>query len=274
MPGRFERYVAVGDSTTEGLDDPDGCGGYRGWANRLAEHLAARQGGVLYANLAVRGRLAAEIRAQQLDCAVSLRPDLASVVAGMNDLLRPGFDAARVGHEVERMQRELIAAGATVVTFTLPDLTPVLPFARRLAPRTLALNAALRHACARTGARLLDLAAHPFASDPRMWSADRFHANSEGHARIAAALAHTLELPGADGAWARPLPPAPALTRRARRAAELAWLRRYLLPWLWRRARGRSSGDGRAPKRPQLAPFDTPAGTDPVGSPRGMPAPA
>ena len=258
MPRRFERYVALGDSTTEGLDDPDGHGGYRGWANRLAEQLAARQGGVLYANLAVRGRLATQIRAQQLERAADLRPDLASVVAGMNDLLRPGFDAAGVGHEVERMQRTLIAGGATVVTFTLPDLTSVLPFAHRLNPRTLALNAALRHACAQTGARLLDLAAHPFASDPRLWSNDRFHANSVGHARIAAALAYTLELPGSDDAWTRALPPAPALPRRARLVAEVAWVRRYLLPWLWRHARGRSSGDGRAPKRPELTPFHAP----------------
>lgn len=260
MPRRFERYVAIGDSTTEGLDDPDGQGGYRGWADRLAEHLALRQGSVLYANLAVRGRLASQIRAQQLERAAGLRPDLATVVVGMNDMLRPDFDAVLVERELEHMQRTLVEGGATVVTFTLPDLTRVMPLGRRLVPRTQALNAALRQACARSGARLLDLAAHPFASDPRVWSADRFHANALGHARIAAALAHTLELPGTDDAWAGALPPAPPPSRRARLAGDLAWLRRYLLPWLWRHARGRSSGDGRAPKRPRLTPLHAPPG--------------
>ena len=61
---RFERYVALGDSSTEGLDDPDGRGGYRGWADRLAERIAAHQGGLAYANLGVRGRCAREVRAE------------------------------------------------------------------------------------------------------------------------------------------------------------------------------------------------------------------
>lgn len=252
MNARFERYVALGDSTTEGLDDPDGRGGYRGWADRLAEHLAACQGGVLYANLAVRGRLAEQIRDEQLEAALALRPDLASVVAGMNDLVRPSFDAERVSAAMEQMQCALGRAGAMVVSFTLPDLTSVLPLARRLAPRVEALNAGVRRACARSGARLLDLAAHAFASDPRVWSADRFHANALGHERVAAGLAHVLELPGADASWARPLSDAAPRGRAARLRADLAWAWCHLAPWLWRRARGRSSGDGHGPKRPRL----------------------
>ena len=96
--------------------------------------------------------------------------------------------------------------------------------------------------------------AHPVASDPRLWSADRLHANAAGHARIAAALAHALALPGADPDWARALPPLPRPGAAARLAAEAARVRRFLLPWLWRHLRGRSSGDGRGPKRPRLAP--------------------
>jgi hypothetical protein len=181
-----------------------------------------------------------------------MRPDLATVVAGMNDLVRPRFDASSVGEDVEHMQRTLVAGGATVLTFTLPDLGLVLPLARRLAPRTLALNQALRRASSRSGAILVDFAAHSFASDPRVWSPDRFHANSLGHERIAAALAHALALPGAEGSWAEPLPLAPRVVAAQRLAAEVRWWRRYLLPWIWRRARGRSSGDGRVAKRPEL----------------------
>jgi lysophospholipase L1-like esterase len=249
---RFERYVAIGDSTTEGLDDPDGRGGYRGWANRLAEQVAAALGPLLYANLAIRGQVARQIREQQLERAAAMRPDLATVVAGMNDLVRGHFDAAAVGAQVEHMQRTLAEGGATVLTFTLPDLTRVMPLARPLAKRTLALNEALRRASARSGATLVDLAAHEFASDPRLWSSDRFHANALGHARIAAALAHAVGLPSADDSWAAPLPPSPRPPASRRLAGEVLWWRRYFLPWVWRHARGRSSGDGRGAKRPDL----------------------
>lgn len=251
----YQRYVAIGDSTTEGLDDPDGHGGYRGWANRLAEKLAALNGSVLYANLGIRGRIAKQIRAEQLARAVAMRPDLATVVAGMNDLMRPGFDANDVGADVEAMQRALVDLGAVVLTFTLPDLRPIMPLARLLGDRTERLNDALRNACVKSGARIVDLAAHAVGSDPRLWSDDRLHANSEGHARIAEALAYVAGLPGSSDAWMQPLPdvPPPRFGDLAR--AELAWSRNHFLPWLWRHMRGRSSGDGRVAKRPELVPF-------------------
>jgi lysophospholipase L1-like esterase len=116
----WQRYVAIGDSTTEGLDDPDGAGGYRGWADRFALAVARAQGGLEYANLAIRGRTTARIRAEQLQPALDLAPDLATVVAGMNDVLRPSFDADRVAEDVGAMQRALVGQGATVLTFTRP----------------------------------------------------------------------------------------------------------------------------------------------------------
>ncbi|MGC4820590.1 SGNH/GDSL hydrolase family protein [Micromonospora sp. DT63] len=246
----WQRYVAIGDSTTEGLDDPDDDGGYRGWADRFALAVARAQGGLEYANLAIRGRTTARIRAEQLQPALDLAPDLATVVAGMNDVLRPSFDADQVAEDVAAMQRALVGQGATVLTFTMPDPAPVMPLARPLRGRMLALNAALRAATAQTGATLLDLGAHPVASDPRLWSDDRLHANSAGHARIAAALAYTAGLPGFDESWTAPLPPAPLRRRAEVLGAELAWARRHLLPWVARHLRGRSSGDDRVAKRP------------------------
>ncbi len=246
---RFERYVAVGDSSTEGLEDPDGAGGYRGWATRLAERIAAAQGGLLYANLAVRGRLTRQIRDEQLGPALELRPDLASVFAGSNDVLERRFVPAAVAEDVAHMQRAFVAAGAVVLTFTLPDLTGVMPFGRLLSRRVRALNDALRRASAQSGARLVDFAAHPVGSDRRMWSEDRFHANAEGHARIAAALAQALELPGTDDAWSRPLPTPDARGRLARWAEDLRWCRRHLLP----RARAAPAAP-LTPPRPRLEP--------------------
>ena len=251
MP-RFERYVAIGDSTVEGLDDPDGRGGYRGWADRLAERLAAEQGSVLYANLGIRGRTTRQIRGQQLDAALAMRPDLVAVVSGTNDLLKPRFDPEALRDDIEAMQRALVGAGATVITFTLPDLGDVMPLARTLRSRLVRMNDAIRDAGARSGTIVCDFAAHPVASDPRLWSDDRLHANAAGHARIADALADHLGLAGADGSWSNPLPAAPSPRWGDGLWAEAAWTRRYLLPWAWRHLRGRSSGDGIRPKLPLL----------------------
>src|SRR5258708_20998083 len=147
----FTRYVAIGDSTTEGLEDPDGSGGYRGWADRFAEHLARVPPGLDYANLAVRGRLTHEILEQQLAPALALKPDIATAVAGMNDLIRPRFDAGAVVAMIEKMHTALIAGGATVITFTLPSPGPGMPVARILAPRVSRFNQLLRASTRRTG---------------------------------------------------------------------------------------------------------------------------
>src|SRR6187402_2349958 len=96
---RFERYVAIGDSSTEGLDDPAGEGAYRGWANRLAEAIARAQatnGGLLYANLGIRGRKTREIRDQQLGPALAMRPDLVTLFSGTNDVVSRSFDPGAV----------------------------------------------------------------------------------------------------------------------------------------------------------------------------------
>jgi lysophospholipase L1-like esterase len=254
-PTYYERYVALGDSSTEGIDDPDGAGGYRGWSLRLAEKIAATQGGLRYANLAVRGLTTAQVRERQLATALAMRPTLATLFCGTNDVTSFRFDAERVAANIEHMQGELVAAGATVLSFTLPDLTPLMPLARLIAPRIVALNRALARASRSTGTILVDFASHGPATDRRLWSEDRIHANSEGHARIAEALAAALHLPGSSEAWKQPLPAAAEQTRQQWWAAEVRWISRHLLPWAWQSAIRRSSAEGRAPKRPELAPL-------------------
>ena len=264
MTARFTRYVAIGDSSTEGLDDPDGQGGYRGWADRLAETVAQRQGGLLYANLAVRGRRTARIRAEQLAPALTLEPDLVTIFLGMNDLLVRRFDLAGLRRDVETVHDAVAATGATIVTFTMPDFGPVMPLARLLDRRVAALNRVIRGAAARSGARVVDFARYPVAADPRLWSEDRLHANTAGHRRIAAALAEALGMGAPAEDWRRPLAPLEGLSGARRLAREGRWMRRHLVPWLLRHARGRSSGDGRRPKRPCLRPVvTTPAGPAP-----------
>ncbi|GAB3492004.1 SGNH/GDSL hydrolase family protein [Nocardiopsis coralliicola] len=253
-PQRYERYVALGDSQTEGLNDGDEAAGYRGWADRLAEHLAVHEPALGYANLAVRGRLARRIREEQLEPALALRPGLATVMAGMNDLVRPSCDVAEVAADVDAMIGALAGSGARVLTFAFPDIGRIAPAARALRGRVAELNGRIRESAERHGAVVVASDEHPVTTDPRIWSPDRLHASPLGHARIAAAAAHALGVPGDHARWADPLPPLapPGPLRRA--AAETRWVASFLGPWLLRRVRGTSSGDGRTAKRPDLAP--------------------
>ncbi|HWO59963.1 MAG TPA: SGNH/GDSL hydrolase family protein [Umezawaea sp.] len=254
MTHAYLRYVALGDSQTEGMNDGDDVRGYRGWADRLAEQLAAADPRVRYANLAVRGRTAHQVRAEQLPAALDLRPDLATVMIGMNDLLRPRFDAAAVVTHHEGVFQALTDQGAHVVTFRFPDPGLLVPAALWLTRRTRELNARVADAAERHGATVVDLAAHPVCTDPRLWSADRLHLNALGHSVLTAAVAHALDLPGSDTAWASPLAPQRRPTTWQRAGTELRWATGFVGPWLVRRAFGRSSGDGRTAKRPALTP--------------------
>ena len=155
----FSGYVALGDSTTEGMDDPRPDGTYRGWADRLAERLAEDNPGLLYANLAIRGRRISQVRDEQLAPALAFRPDLATVVAGLNDLLRRRYDPDATAGCLETMLVELRAVGATTMTFTLPDLSCVSPIARIVRTRLFAYNEAIREVGQRTGAIVVDIAA-------------------------------------------------------------------------------------------------------------------
>ncbi|WP_199547154.1 SGNH/GDSL hydrolase family protein [Streptomyces sp. N35] len=248
----YGRYVALGDSQTEGVGDGDDTGGLRGFADRLAEQLAGLNSEFLYANLAVRGRLAGQVRALQLDAALALKPDVATVVAGVNDLLRPKFDADEVVGHLDAMFAALTAQGARVATVTYPDITRIVPLAKPLGGRVVALNAGIREAARRHGVSLAETNVHEVVTDARLWCADRLHASPLGHERIAASLAQALALPGSSDAWTQPLPP--AVGPVGGWGAELRWAGGFLGPWLGRRLRGRSSGDGRVAKRPELLP--------------------
>ena len=162
----FSRYVALGDSSTEGLEDPGTDGRHRGWADRFAEHVArAQTAPLLYANLAVRGRKTRQLVEEQLQPALAMRPDIATVFSGTNDIIRSKFDLGAVLADLRTLQTELRGVGATVLTITMPDLSEVAPFAKRVAPALAAFNAGVRTLCAETGTLLLDVAQYPAACD-------------------------------------------------------------------------------------------------------------
>ena len=260
----FRRFVAIGDSQTEGVGDiPHQDGLDRGWADRFAAGLDRLAPGLLYANLAIRGRRIVPIRDEQMEAALALEPDLVSVLAGANDMIRPGFDPDFTLGVMDEMQAAFTAAGATVLTITYPWRSGHL-----LSDRSRAFNQGLREVARSNGALLLDLETIPATIDPRLWCHDRLHLNAEGHHRLSRAMLAllegqasgrtelTLEVASQGGVpdWALELPPPPVLPRVKALRQDLGWTFRYLLPWIGRRLTGRSSGDGRLAKRPELAP--------------------
>lgn len=247
----YNRFVAIGDSQTEGVGDPYPDGRERGWADRFAESLVRRNPGMLYANLAIRGRCIGPIKEEQLEPALRLEPDLVSVMAGLNDMIRPGFDLDRTIEEMDEMQSAFSAAGATVLTITYPDPTGLAPIGRFLTDRAVRFNEALREVADRNGARILDLEKIPVTTDPRIWCDDRLHLNPEGHQRLASGMESLVG--GDDDLWTQALPPLEIGSAWTRAAQDIRWAWAFFLPWVGRRITGRSSGDGIEPKRPELA---------------------
>src|SRR6478735_6310757 len=117
QPHPWRRFVAIGDSFTEGIGDPepDLPGGHRGWADRVAEVLSQQVDDFAYANLAVRGRLIGQIVADQVEPALALGPDLITFSAGGNDVIRPGSDPDAVSQQFEDAVVRLGRDGATLV---------------------------------------------------------------------------------------------------------------------------------------------------------------
>jgi lysophospholipase L1-like esterase len=249
----YTSYVALGDSFTEGLEDRDPAGGYRGWADRLAEHLAASTGNLRYANLAVRGRLLRQIVADQVPRAIELRPDLISFSAGGNDLLRPRTDPDTLAVAIEDATRRLRETGADVLMFTSFDTRDV-PVLRRARGKMAMYNLHVRSIADRYDCRLVDLWSMRLLLDPRAWALDRLHLSTEGHRRVALAACEVLGVP-ATGDWREPWPAAPSVGWLSSRKSDLEWARTYFLPWIQRRLQGRSSGDEITAKRPDLHPF-------------------
>ncbi len=256
-------YVAIGDSFTEGLHDPGPGGGFRGWADRVADALSAQRPGFRYANLAVRGKLLGEVVAEQLPRAVELAPDLVSLAAGGNDILH-GSDVDAIAAEFEPAVANLQAAGCRVLIFTGFD-PRMFPVIRLLRGRIATYNMHLRGIADDYGCDLVDLWSMRVLTDKRAWSPDRLHLTTEGHRRVALRAREVLGVPAAED-WRAPLPPEPRSPARrapgpAHRAQWLAarredarWAREYAAPWLRRRLGGTSSGDGVPPKRPDLLP--------------------
>jgi lysophospholipase L1-like esterase len=263
-PAAYTRYVAIGDSFTEGMADPDPthANRYVGWADRLAAHLAPMAGddsggraAFGYANLAIRGRLLADIAGPQVDRALALAPDLVSIVGGGNDILRPRADIDALAARLEDAVARLRASGADVLLSTPSDPRDA-PLIKASRGRAATYTAHIWSIARRHDAHVIDLWGMAALRDWRLWAPDRIHLTPEGHRRVALNAFTALGFTAPDAGWAIPLPPAPAISRSEWARANARWAREYVAPWVQRRLRGQSSGDTITAKRPTVAPLD------------------
>jgi lysophospholipase L1-like esterase len=252
---QYRRYIALGDSFTEGLNDEIGLDGrYRGWADRVAATLNNHHPGLLYANLAIRGRLMGQVLEEQVPAAVAQNPDLVTLAAGVNDALRREYDLATVSEQLRQSVSALSDSGATVIVFAFGDPSRRSDLMGRVAGRLKEYNAATKEIAADHGARVVDFWGAAVFDDDALWSSDRLHLSSFGHELAARAA---LEAMGyTDDSWRSPASSTPPHHPLIRAGGHAAWAAGHLTPWLLRRARGVSSGDGIEAKRPLLAPVD------------------
>jgi len=253
-------FVALGDSFSEGIGDPYPDGrGYRGWADRFASRLAVFVPGLRYANLAVRGKIMAEVVRDQLPAAVRMSPDLVSIAAGGNDLLRFSADPDQLAAALDDAVSQLRGAGCDVLMFTGFD-PRTFPVIRLVRGKAAVFNMHIREIAERRLCRLVDLWAMRILTDRREWCPDRLHLSPDGHRRVALRACEVMGIPVEED-WREPLPgPAPARTRPGAwlqaRLLDARWAREHAMPWVSRRLRGVSTGDGIPPKRPELLPLD------------------
>jgi len=254
----WSRYVALGDSFTEGVGDPEegSPGGLRGWADRVAEVLSNGTDDFAYANLAVRGKLLQQIIDEQIEPVLHLRPDLITISGGGNDVIRPGTDPDNIAQSFEAGIRRLATDRATIVIFTGVDVGFSSVF-HRIRGKVAIYNENLRAIAKKYDLIVADLWALTEIHDTRMWASDRLHLNALGHHTVARMVLESLNVEN-DLEPTRPEPLPPRSWRRAR-ADDLMWAREYLVPWVVRRIRHQSSGDNIKPKRPDPRPFAPPA---------------
>lgn len=253
----WSRYVAIGDSFTEGIGDPEPSvpGGHRGWADRVAEELSQGTEDFAYANLAVRGKLIQQIIDEQLEAAIALRPDLVTISAGGNDVIRPGTDPDEISARFEYVIERLSRSHPTIVIFTGVDVG-FSPVFRGIRGKVAIYNENLRTIAAKYDCIVADQWALTEIQDQRMWSADRLHLNPLGHHTVARMVLAALNVE--NDLEASTPEPLPATTWRQARVEDLAWAREYLVPWVVRRIRHQSSGDYVTPKRPEAGPYSLP----------------
>ena len=255
------RYVAIGDSFTEGVGDIDADrpNGVRGWADRVAEQFMLADSEVLYANLAIRGRLLDQIIDEQVQAAIDLKPNLISFYGGGNDILRPSTNLDQLLERKGKAFAALRAEGIEVFTFTGMDVRDFNAF-KSTRPKTALYNELLREVADENGVHIVDFWRMREFAHPVYFAPDRLHLNTRGHIKMARKVLDVLSDQSVSlepDALTMPLDILNARPTRMQKVRDDArWAREFVVPWVGRRIRGTSSGDGISPKYPELTRFE------------------
>lgn len=245
------RYVALGDSFTEGVGDAHAYlpNGVRGWADRVAEGLAAAEPGWQYANLAVRSKRLRHVIAEQLEPALAMKPTLITLYAGGNDVMDLGTTVPEILGQYQYLVQRLSQTGATLMLFTGYDV-PVTPLLAPLRRKNHAYNRGVRIMAGKYGAVLVDYATFGEYANPRMWSPDRLHMSKAGHRHLAAKVLELLEVEQHIAVNHTQQNPPPMGVRRWA-LERYTWLNDWVLPLLGRKLRGTTLGDNLSPRWPE-----------------------
>lgn len=241
------RFVALGDSFTEGIGDELADGHVRGWADIAAQGWAdAISAPIEYANLAIRGKLVWPIVEEQLESALALKPTHLSFNGGGNDMLRPRADIGHIADAFSHVLRRCDEEGVKLLLLSGANPSGQLPLGWLFQRRGDQLSAAVmdRFADRPDVPRALNWPDAELGT-PRYWSVDRLHMNARGHHRVAARVLTALGVNAPDEWWSLPQQRAVASPRRRQ------YYREHVGPWVRRRLTGTSSGDGREPKYPE-----------------------
>ena len=257
----YSSFIVLGDSFSEGMTDEIINGNYRGWADRVADELSKHDPNFRYANLAVRGKLIHQVVSDQIPAALQLVEvgSLVSFHAGANDVIRPNYKAEvtlpAYANAVRQLAAELQKIGAHLMLFTVQESAAT---ERKTGviwnERFKVFNDQVRQLAKEVGAILNEANDGRYPNDVRFLAFDRLHLNPEGHWRVAQGVLENLNFPF-DEKYKVPLPPAKQKPFVQRKAVDLLWIATFAIPWIIRRLRGKSSGDGRSPKYPTLQPW-------------------
>jgi lysophospholipase L1-like esterase len=252
---QYTRFLVLGDSFSEGMSDEIINGNYRGWGDRVADVLAQQSTDFKYANFAIRGKLVKQVLDNQVPLALPLiegPQTLVSFHAAANDALRPNFDRNVVRTAYVMAVTQLVQTGATVMLFTVLEKNGNGGKASAMwEERMSSFNSIVREVADKFNLLVMDASMDPESSNPNLLAFDRLHLTPTGHYRVAQAVLEKIGAPF-DVTWKEPVINSKKKPWIIRKSLTVWWFISFALPWVWRRIRGRSSGDARSGKYTSL----------------------
>ena len=252
----FRRFVAIGDSSTEGLIDPDGNGGLPRLGRPIRPDHRRRPDRTVVVRQSGDPRVCTSRRSGETQFGRGPGHGAGSAhhLRGANDIIAAA--ALRVGDLVRGPRRACSgppgSAASTVLTFTMPDPTGINPLGSRLRPRVFRLNDMIRAEAERYGVLVMDFQRYPIAEDPAALvrrSAARQQPRPRA-GRVGAGLA-SRAFPAPTLSWADPFPEELVRPRpRERLSSDVDWAVHHFGPFLSKGLRGIRQGWGIEPKRP------------------------